>query len=327
MARAVESWAKADLEAAIIAANGCAAEMRSVAEWTAHPQGIAVASEPLAHIAATGAAPSSSWMPSAGRPLAGLRVLDLTRVLAGPIATRFLASYGADVLRLDPPGWDEPGVVPEVTLGKYCARLDLKTAADRNVFERLLADADILLHGYRPGALDGLGYNAAARRALSPGLIDISLSAYGVSGPWATRRGFDSLVQMSAGIADAGMRRRQSDKPVPLPVQALDHATGYLMAAVAVSAVRRRLAHGVGTRARLSLAGTAKLLSDMGWAPSKAALAPETAADLSPEIEKTDWGDARRLAPPATIDGIPMRWDRPARKLGSAAPAWPDYGE
>ncbi len=117
-------------------------------------------------------------------------------MLAGPIATRFLAGYGAEVLRIDPPGWDEPGVIPEVTLGKRCARLDLTQREGRTVFESLLAKADVLVHGYRPSALDRLGYDSARRRALSPGIIDVCLDAYGWSGPLAQRRGFDSLVQM-----------------------------------------------------------------------------------------------------------------------------------
>src|SRR6202035_1169983 len=143
----------------------CAAEMRSCLEWMDHPQGRAVAAEPLAHIVATGSAAPSSWTPAPSRPLADLRVLDLTRVLAGPVATRLLAGWGAEVLRIDPPGWDEPGVVPRVTLGKRCAHLDLTADGSRDLFLALLADADVLVHGYRPGALDGLGLGPDVRSA------------------------------------------------------------------------------------------------------------------------------------------------------------------
>jgi crotonobetainyl-CoA:carnitine CoA-transferase CaiB-like acyl-CoA transferase len=326
MAQAIARWAKGELEAAIVAAKGCAAEMRSLAEWATHPQGLAVAAEKLVHREATAAAPPPHWAVPPSRPLQGLRVLDLTRVLAGPVASRCLAAYGADVLRIDPPGWDEPGIVPEVTLGKRCARLDLRQPADRARFAALLSQADILLHGYRPGALDGLGFDPATRRALSPGLIDVCLDAYGWSGPWARRRGFDSLVQMSSGIADAGMRWRNADKPVPLPVQALDHGTGYLMAATAISGVTKRLTDGNGMTARLSLARTAKLLVDAGSGHASPALAAETPSDLSPTIENTDWGTARRIVPPIAIPGTPMRWDLPARKLGSAEPRWAEKG-
>jgi crotonobetainyl-CoA:carnitine CoA-transferase CaiB-like acyl-CoA transferase len=321
-ARAVAGWAKGELEAAIVAAGGCAAEMRSVAQWAAHPQGRAVAAEPLVHLAVDGASEPADWPVPAARPLRGLRVLDLTRVLAGPVAARCLAAYGAEVLRIDPPGWEEPGIAPEVTLGKTCARLDLRRAADRATFEALLSRAHVLLHGYRPGALDRLGFDPAARRALALGLVDVSLDAYGWSGPWATRRGFDSLVQMSSGIAETGMRWRAAERPVPLPVQALDHGTGYLMAAAAIRGVTRRLTRGQGTTARLSLARTAKFLVEAPSDPAAPPLAPETPDDLSLAIEATEWGPARRLAPPIGIAGVPMQWDRPAGKLGSAEPRW-----
>jgi hypothetical protein len=322
MARIVTGWAKGDLERAIVDAGGCAAEMRSVSEWAKHPQGRAIAAETLAHVTMIDAAPAPDKAVPASRPLSGLRVLDLTRVLAGPVATRFLAGYGAEVLRIDPPGWDEGLVIPEVTVGKQCARLDLNRSEDRSTFERLLSKADIFIHGYRPGALDGLGFDPVRRRSLSPWLIDVCLDAYGWSGPWASRRGFDSLVQMSAGIAEAGMRWRNADKPVPLPVQALDHATGYLMAAVAIRGVTERMVQGKGTEARLSLARTAKMLIDAGIGDAAEPLAAERPADLSAAIEATDWGQALRVNSPITIDGTQMRWDYPAHKLGSAEPRW-----
>jgi hypothetical protein len=322
VASAVSRWAGADLETAIVAAGGCAAQMRSLEDWSAHPQGRAIGGEPLARIEATTRGADRSWPVDPSRPLAGVRVLDLTRVLAGPVASRFLAGFGADVLRIDPPDWNEPGVVPEVTLGKRCARLDLKNPNDRTRFHLLLTQADVLLHGYRADALERLGYDASARAQLNLGLVDVSLNAYGWSGPWRNRRGFDSLVQMSAGIADAGMRWKQSDRPFPLPVQALDHATGYLMAAAAVRGITQRLASGRGTTARLALARTAKLLTDLGNQPASSAFAQETAADRDPAIEHTPWGDAQRLSPPLSIDGAPMHWDLPACDLGSAEARW-----
>jgi crotonobetainyl-CoA:carnitine CoA-transferase CaiB-like acyl-CoA transferase len=321
MAEAVARWRKQELETAVVDVGGCAAEMRSAAEWRDHPQGRAVATEPLVRRTvrdrASGRATTTI---SVERPLAGVRVLDLTRVLAGPIATRFLAAFGAEVLRIDPPDWNEPSIAPEVTLGKRCARLNLKDATDRKTFETLLAGADILVHGYRSDALDRLGYGDAARRALAPGLVDVAHCAYGWTGPWAKRRGFDSLVQMSTGIADTGMPWKGADHPVPLPVQAIDHATGYLAAAAAVRGLTQRLREGVGTDARLSLARTAILLPERDREPG--ALAPESEADLLPAVEETPWGQARRLRPPAHIDGAPMHWSRPASDLGSAEPRW-----
>ena len=322
MARVVVQWKKQDLESAIVAEGGCAAQMRPTAEWIHHPQGVAVAEEPLVHVATRAAPTPSDWTLAPARPLQGLRVLDLTRVLAGPIASRFLAGFGAEILRIDPPGWDEASIAPEVTLGKRCARLDLRQAADRAIFETLLAGADIILHGYRPDALAALGYDGAKRRDLSPGLIDVCLCAYGWSGPWAGRRGFDSLVQMSTGIAETGMTWRKAGKPVPLPVQALDHGTGYLMAAAAIRGVTERLKNGKTLTARLSLARTAKFLFDQAVAVEEPELAKETADDRDSTIEETDWGEAQRIAAPVRIDGTPMRFVHPARQLGSAEPHW-----
>lgn len=323
VAQAVSGWEASALEAAIVENGGCSAAMRTEAEWAVHPQGIAVNSEPLMHWTTCAGGPRPAWAITPDRPLRGIRVLDLTRILAGPVATRFLAGFGADVLRIDPPGWEEPGTVPEVVLGKRCARLDLKSAADRQVLEQLLSQADVMVHGYRPEALVRLGLDARRRREINPALVDVSLDAYGWSGPWKGRRGFDSLIQMSTGIADAGMRAAGLDHPKPLPVQAIDHATGYLMATAAIRGLAQRLATGAGCEVRASLARTAHLLvagaGPQGEAPM---LAPETAADLAAVAEDTAWGPARRIRPPATVQGAPMHWERPAGKLGTARARW-----
>ncbi len=322
VAKSVSAWTADALESAIVAAGGCAAAMRSTTAWAAHPQGRAVATEPLFHIDAAEPGAGPDWAVPRHRPLQGVRVLDLTRVLAGPIATRFLAGFGAEVLRIDPPWWEEPGIVPEVTPGKRCARLDLRDPAQRVQLETLISEADILVHGYRPDALARLGLDAARRRALNPGLVDVSLDAYGCTGPWAGRRGFDSLVQMSSGIAEAGMRGLQRDRPTPLPVQALDHAAGYLMAAAAIRGLTRCLQEGRGGQARTSLARVAAVLVAHMADPAAAGLAPETPDDLAAPVEDTAWGPARRLLPPVSVAAAPLAWDRPASPLGSAVPTW-----
>ncbi|MBT2374126.1 CoA transferase [Pseudomonas fluorescens] len=322
MALKVAQWNAAELEQAIVDEGGCAAQMRSWQDWQAHPQGLAVNQEPLIQHQTSDAVSEKPWLGSVARPLAGIKVLDLTRVLAGPVASRFLAGLGADVLRIDSPDWNEAGVVPEMTLGKRCARLDLKNPGDRRVFEDLLKDADILFHGYRADALEQLGYGAAELQLLAPGLIDVSLNAYGWSGPWRNRRGFDSLVQMSSGIAQAGMQWKQANKPVPLPLQALDHATGYLMAAGAIRALSERLKSGRGSSALLSLARTAKLLVEAGLTTEQPALRAEEPADQGLVVEQTAWGQAHRLLAPLTISGTPLQWDLPAGELGSHRPQW-----
>ncbi|WP_095193189.1 CoA transferase [Pseudomonas sp. Irchel 3A7] len=321
MASKVAQWAKRDLEQAVVDAGGCAAEMRSWAQWQAHPQGQAVNAEPLIQFDHHRSPNGTPWQGSVAQPLAGIKVLDLTRVLAGPVASRFLAGLGADVLRIDPPTWNEPGVVPEMTLGKRCARLDLHDNADRRVFESLLKDADIVLHGYRADALERLGYGATERQKLAPGLIDASLNAYGWSGPWLNRRGFDSLVQMSSGIAEAGMHWKQADKPTPLPLQALDHATGYLMAASVITLLAERLRSGRGGSARLSLARTAKLLIETGPGIAQP-LQAEEESDQGMLVEQTPWGPAHRLRVPLKITGTPLQWSIAASELGSHRAQW-----
>ncbi len=322
VAAAVSGWAGEALESAILQTGGCAAAMRALAEWRRHPQGQAVALEPLIALTRIGPAARRKWNPDPVRPLYGIRVLDLTRVLAGPVATRFLAGLGADVLRIDPPDWDEPGVLPDVTLGKRCARLDLRDDKGRRLLERLLAGADILVHGYRPGALEGLGLGETQRRALNPGLIDVSLSAWGSSGPWSGRRGFDSLVQMASGIAEAGMRWKAANHPVPLPVQALDHATGYLMAMAALHGLVLRLRERMAVAARLSLARTAAALAGASREPTGVEFTGADEADYAESIERTAWGAARRLRSPVRIGDVALEWDRPASDLGSAKAEW-----
>lgn len=322
MARYVAQWNAAELEQAVVDAGGCAAQMRTLQAWQNHPQGLAVNAEPLVQRQAFETFSDKPWLGSAARPLGGIKVLDLTRVLAGPVASRFLAGLGADVVRIDSPTWDEPGVVPEMTLGKRCARLDLKSPQGRQVFEALLKEADMLVHGYRADALEQLGYPAEELQRIAPGLIDVSLNAYGWSGPWRNRRGFDSLVQMSSGIADAGMACKHADKPVPLPVQALDHATGYLMAASAIRALTERLASGRGGSARLSLARTAKLLVDAGQVTQQPPLRAEDARDQGLVVEQTAWGQAHRLLAPVSINGTPLQWDLPAGGLGAHRAQW-----
>ncbi|NEC50570.1 hypothetical protein G3I18_18625, partial [Actinospica acidiphila] len=187
-------------------------------------------------------------------PASGLRVLDLTRVIAGPVATRTLALLGADVLRLDRPGLPElPDQHTDTGFGKRSALLDLVT--DREGFEELLAGADVVVTGYRPGALDRFGLGAEALAERRPGLVVAQLSAWGATGPWAGRRGFDSLVQVATGIAH--VERGPEGRPGALPAQALDHGTGYLLAAGVLRALSDQAEAGGSRLVRAALARTA----------------------------------------------------------------------
>src|SRR5207302_2976931 len=138
------------------------------------------------------------------------------------------------------------------------ARLDLHVPQDRDQFVELVRTCDVFIHGYRADALERLGFDADVLESLRPALIDVALNAYGWTGPWCTRRGFDSLVQMSSGIAAEGKRVTGRAQPVSLPVQALDYGTGYLLAAAALRGLSVRERTGHGWRAQASLARTAE---------------------------------------------------------------------
>lgn len=306
-----------EAEDRIVGFGGAAARLQTRTEWEHSAPGQAIAAEPLIAWDPTGFPARRQGAPDPEQPLRGVRVLDLTRVIAGPVATRTLALLGADVLRIDPPDWSEPALESEMLWGKRTARLDLRHRVDRERFLNLLAEADILVHGYRADALERLGFGERERARIRPGLTEVALNAYGWSGPWRGRRGFDSIVQFSTGVAavPAG-----ETVPVSLPVQALDHATGMLAATAALRAWAQSVHHGEGVRARLSLAKTASLLD------SRIGTDPLTIVTQSPaptsRIEHTSWGLAQRLAWPASAASIRVDSEHPARALGADAPRW-----
>ena len=319
---AVATWSAIDLETAIVEANGCAARLRTEADWFASAEGDSLSTEPLIDSILTPPGPASPRFAGTERaPLAGIRVLDLTRVLAGPVATRVLAGFGAEVLRIDSPDWDEPAIVPEMTLGKRAARLDLKSAAGAEVLRGLVREADVVVHGYRADALDALGFGDEELHALRPGLVTVALNAYGWEGPWENRRGFDSLVQMSTGIAHPG----HDGAPTPLPVQALDHATGYLAAAAAIEGLREQLLFESGSARYVSLARTARELVTARIEGLRDETAARDAASRSKPAGssiRTPWGAARLLPSPVRVGSATLRWSEPPRPLGSDKPRW-----
>ncbi|MFD8457493.1 CoA transferase [Streptomyces antimycoticus] len=269
-------------------------------------------------------------LPEAALPASGVRVLDLTRVIAGPVATRTLALLGADVLRVDSPGLPEdPDAHADTGFGKRSAALDLGAPEGRRTLEALLADADVVVTGYRPGALDRFGLAPDALLERHPGLIVAQLCAWGWSGPWAGRRGFDSLVQAATGIA-AIEAKAEADAdaeghPGVLPAQALDHGTGYLLAAGVLRGLTGRQEVGGGRHLRLSLAGTASWLL-RGIAPVPRGGGP--AYDPAPWLAETVSGlGTLRYAcspiafPDGSVDG-PLDWARPPGRLGVDAPRW-----
>lgn len=318
-AKAISGWDGESLERTILGVGGCAAKLRTAQEWQSHPQGQAVGAAPIAIWDKARPQPCR-WRPlSSTRPLLGLRVLDMTRVLAGPVATRFIASFGGDVLRIDPPHWDEDGNAIEMTVGKTCAGLDLRNQRDRTKFRTLIRDADVFVHGLRTDALEKLGFGTDNCRAINPSLISVSLNAYGWTGPWANRRGFDSLVQRSTGLAVA-----QNGGVSALPYQVLDHATGYLMAAAVLHALRSQRETGQVLSARLSLARQAKLLTDHVTSTESGDKNGLISNSLKSkwQTEHSDWGDLRRSALPYQIEGVEAGWEVGAHQLRSDAAVW-----
>ncbi|MGW2227503.1 CoA transferase [Streptomyces formicae] len=312
------------VEDAVYAAGGLAVALRTPEEWAAHPQGAASAGQPLVHRERLGPAPARGLAPLTGspaRPAEGLRVLDLTRVIAGPVATRTLALLGADVLRVDPPGLPElVDQHADTGFGKRSATLDLGDRADRRVFDGLLAAADVVVTGYRPGALDRFGLSPGELAARRPGLVVAQLSAWGAAGPWARRRGFDSLVQVATGIAAV---EGEPDRPGALPAQALDHGTGYLLAAAVLRTVSEQASRGGTGYVRLSLARTAAWLMSLGAAESGGRC--EDAYDgPAPWLTESDspLGRLRYALPPVSFTGGPVNWAHPPGRWGTDRPRW-----
>jgi crotonobetainyl-CoA:carnitine CoA-transferase CaiB-like acyl-CoA transferase len=306
------------------AAGLCVTAMRSFAEWDAHPQGRAVQSEPLVAITRVGEAPPQP-LPAADRPLGGIRVLDLTRVIAGPVCGRTLAAHGADVLLITALHLYNPRALTiDTGRGKLSAQLDLRNGSDRTTLHELLRDADIFVQGYRPGALGKFGLSPTETARIRPGIVHVSLCAYGHTGPWAGRRGFDSLTQTASGFNAAEAEAAGQTEPKPLPVQALDHSSGYLMALGALAALYRRATIGGSWHVQVSLARTGHWIRGLGRVPDGLACHNPTRDEIADLLEETDSGFGRLSAVrhAAQMSATPARWERLSVPPGTHAPRW-----
>ncbi|GMV58197.1 MAG: CoA transferase [Betaproteobacteria bacterium] len=323
--RALRQWEALRFEDAAAERGLVVTAMRTFAQWDAHPQGAAVARLPLLTIERIADAQPQPLGP-AERPLAGVRVLDLTRVIAGPVCGRTLAGHGADVLLVSGPHLPaiEPLVI-ETGPGKLSCFLDLRDAKDRGTFRTLLRDADVMVQGYRPGGLAALGLGPEDAARLRPGIVYVSLSAYGHVGPWADRRGYDSLVQTASGFNAAEAEAAGVDTPKPLPTQALDRATGYLMAFAVTVALKRRAAEGGSWHVRCSLAQTGRWLRGLGRIENGLNIPDPTLADvrdLTGELP-SGFGRLTIVRHAARLSRTPFRWDRVSVPLGTHPPRWP----
>jgi len=322
---ALMQWEGEAFETAAYAAGGVVSVMRSYDEWSASPQAKALAELPPFTIEKIGEAPPRPW-PAGDRPLAGIRALDLSRVIAGPVAGRTLAVHGADVMLISGP--DLPAI-PWLTIdtgrGKLSSFVDLKSGEGRDTLRRLLAEADIFSQGYRPRAIASLGFSPEEAAKISPGIVYVTLSAYGHAGPWADRRGFDSLVQTSTGFNHAEGQAAGIDGPKELPAQMLDHATGYLMAFGAMMAKLRQSREGGSWHVRVSLAQTGRWLWNLGRIADglkTADVRPEAVAPFMEDMP-SGFGALNAVSHAAMLLKTPAFWARPAMPLGSHQAEWP----
>jgi hypothetical protein len=324
VARALRDRDAFEFEQAAADAGMVVAALRSVDEWDAHPQGLAVALGPLIHIEKIGEAPPVALPPlsHASRPLRGLRVLDLTRILAGPVGGRALAAYGADVMLVNSPHLPNIEAIADTSRGKLSAHADLRSNADRAAFEEVLRGAHVLLQGYRPGSLASLGYGPREVAALRPGVVVVSLSAYGPTGPWAGRRGFDSLVQTATGFNHAEGQAFGEGPPRALPMQILDHASGYLIALGAQAAMIRQMTEGGSWHVQVSLARTGRWLRRLGRVANGADGPPPDFAGLL-ETSSSGFGELVALRHAAQFSRTPAGWERPSVRPGTHGLVWP----
>ncbi len=322
---ALMQWDAEAFETAAYAGGCVVAAMRSHEQWSELPHAKALAELPPITIEKIGEAAPKPW-PKGDRPLAGLRVLDLSRVIAGPVAGRTLAAHGADVMLISGP--DLP-FIPWLTIdngrGKLASFVELKSEQGRACFRDLLASADILSQGYRPASIAALGFSPQDAARINPGIVYVSLSAYGHAGPWAERRGFDSLVQTATGFNHDEGQAAGVEGPKELPAQMLDHGTGYLMAFGAMMAKARQSREGGSWHVRVSLAQTGRWLRNLGRVADgfkTEDLKGETVASLIEEIP-SGYGPLRSVRHSALLSKTPAFWARPAMPLGSHPPQWP----
>ncbi len=328
--RAVANWDALELEEAILAAKGAGGMVRSMEEWAKHPQAAALAALPVMEILKIGdSAPEP--LPEDERPLSGIRVLDLTRVLAGPTSARTLAEHGAEVMKITAPHLPNIGYQEYDTgHGKLQAHLDLRQPRDLDTLLGLVREADVFTQGYRPGTLGSRGLSPEELTKLRPGLVYVSMCAFSHAGPWASRRGFDTVVQTVSGITTRQGELFPGAAPGPqfYPVSAIDYLTGYLMAFGAMVALARRAREGGSWLVRISLAQTGKWLVDRGQVPEaelnnvEKELYPAEIARWSIESD-TPVGRLRHLGPTVRLSETAPYWARPSAPLGHHQPVWP----
>ena len=328
IAHKISGWDAVALEAEAIERGLCASVVRSRESWKAHAQHDPVAALPLIEIEKIGEAPPEP-LPPAHRPLEGIRLLDLSRVIAGPMAGRTFAEHGATVMRVASPKLPAlESLVINTGLGKRSCFIDLTQPDEADRLRTLIGQADVFLDGYRPGSLEARGFGPAQLAALRPGIISVSLDAWSRSGPWHHRRGYDSLVQAATGLAMADSPETSQEKPKRLPCQPLDYLAGYFAAIGALVALKRRAREGGSWRVAVSLARTAEWIWDMTDLMGRktevpAASLSETEIDQFKQSLDSPFGQLSVLKPALSLSETPPGWSSPPVPLGTHPAAWP----
>lgn len=321
--KVLANWSAIDVENAASTRGLCGVVVRDRATWAAHPQALATAALPLIEITRIGDAAPHTPAPGS-RPLSGVRVLDLSRVIAGPMATRTLAEHGATVMLVSAPHLPSiESLVIDTGFGKLSSTVDLTTPAGNTSLRELAGSADVFLNAYRPGALEQRGFSPLDLAQLRPGMVCVTISAFSRAGPWAQRRGYDTLV-----AAASGLTWNNDQPPARLPCQPLDYLTGYLGALAAMVALQRQRREGGSWHVQLSLERTAAWIWEM---TDQLGLETTTTSAIPAEKEVTDlyassesdFGRLRFLKPVAQLPLTPARWNRAPVRLGSDPAQWP----
>ena len=322
--RAVAKWDGLDLERRCREDWLCVALIRSPDEWSVHPHAEALSVLPVIEIIKIAEAPPAPMPSDISRPLSGIKVLDLTKVIAGPVCGRTLASHGAQVIRIGSAHLPVlESLVIDTGLGKRSAFLDLRLDSDSNRLREMARNTDVFVQGYRPGTIARRGFDPEELARIKPGIVYVTLSAYGHRGPWSDWRGFDSLTQSASGIVYEGMMAAGTEEPHPLPCQALDHGTGYLAAFGAMAALKRRAEEGGSWMVRVSLAQTGRWIDKLGRVDGLSVINPEEKdiADLL-ETHSSPWGDVLHVKSPEVMSETAPFWQTGPVPVGTHDAAW-----
>lgn len=320
---AMLKWKAVDFETAAAESRLVATAMRSFEEWDATEQARAIAAQPLLAITRIGDAPPLPLpaLRDDERPLEGVKAIELTRILAGPVGGRALAAYGADVMLVNAPHLPNIDAVADTSRGKRSCHIDLRGDEGRAAMDALLSQAHVFLQGYRPGGLQSLGYGAQELARKRPGIVAVSLSAYGTQGPWAARRGFDSLLQTAMGFNHAEGTAFGDGKPRALPMQILDEAAGYLIAMGTAAALHRQQREGGSWHVQVSLAQTGHWIRGLGRIDGGFGVQPPRVEDYT-EVVPSVFGMLGGVKHSAMLERTPARWTRPSVPPGYSPPHW-----